>query len=226
MRNGYFIELNNSWMWCLHRDVRTYCNLGNNKFRKNNFVYRKKYRITERPCSRKCPSQKIPRVPRMRTTTRATRYEWKKVPNGIVELRLWWYWRKFRGKSGHRLAASRCHSCENPKIRRYCTLGTTYISSLTHIHTHACELIFPILLFECSDGSDLITSPSKRKWSLFFFSRAIRDIHDACSCQFDRGGLLGRLISIAQGPHNLFVSGLSFFRTKKLQKYLRDWKNK
>lgn len=56
----------------------------------------------------------------------------------------------FGGNRGTALRASRRHSCENPKTRRYCALRAAYISRInvyayamrTHIHTrthiHAC----------------------------------------------------------------------------------------
>lgn len=111
-----------------------YCNLlkGSNKFRK--IILSQGVPHYGAPCPQKVRRKRylvFPGWERQRgTRARATRYEWKKVPNGIVELRLWWYWREFRGKSGHRLAASRCHSCENPKTRRYCS--EQRISSLAH----------------------------------------------------------------------------------------------
>lgn len=53
---------------------------------------------------------------------------------------------------------------------------------LLHTHSHACELMFPILLFERSDWSDLMTTKSDQKKIISLaFSRAIRDTCDTRS---------------------------------------------
>lgn len=161
--------------------------------------------------SAKSLSQKIPRVPRMRKTTRdtrarATRYKWKKVPNGIVELWLWWYWREFRGKSGHRLVAGRCHSCESPKTRQI-LLGTTYIFSCTH--TRACaSWCFQFYYSNALTGANWwLRGPIKRKWFLFLLLARYMTHVTLVPDNLTWEGLPGRLISIQRD--SLLVSGLS-----------------
>lgn len=153
------------------------------------------------PCPQKVPRKRylvFPGWERQRgTRARATRYEWKKVPNGIVELWLWWYWREFRGKSGAPpLAASRCHSCENPKTRRYCTLGTTYIFAHAHTHTYASwcfQFYYSNALTGASDWSDDYEVRTEENDFSSFFSRAIRDTRGVCSWQFDARRVAGAI---------------------------------
>lgn len=161
------------------RERIAFCRRGSNKFRKI-ILSTARSAALRSALSAKSPSQKIPRVPGMRTTTRATRYEWKKVPNGIVELRLWWYWRKFRGKSGHRLAASRCHSCENPKTRRYCTPGTTYIFACAHTRARVDVSNFIIRMFWPERSDDHVVRSEEND----FFSSRVTHVA-LVSWQFD-----------------------------------------
>lgn len=114
-----------------------------------------------------------------------TVYESKKVANGIVEL---WVivilvWVFFGGKSRYCLAGSRCHSCENPKTRRYCALGTTYIFAYTytpcvpcvyiHTYAHIYTLAYRCHQFYYSNALTEINQwPTardliRRKWSLY-----------------------------------------------------------
>lgn len=175
--------------------------------------------------SAKSQSHVSPECGRQRGTRRTrkapgnTRHGWKKLPDGIVELWLWWYWQEFWGKSRYRLAGSRCHSCENPKTRRYYALGTTYISSpartRTYIHVHTTPLMLPILLFERSDQRDPMAARLDREKmiSLSFSILAWNAIRDTCGgtdsaetyftrdtpAQQPERGLSQRLISIGWG---------------------------